>query len=524
MHAQQEKKSNEGIKSSGKNNASNASIGYPSRTLVHAKLEMTSPGDQDEVEADSVANDVVSGKLARKVSGSGSSGGVAVSSAMESQLGAMQGHGQQMPEGLKGMMESGLGRDFSQVRLHTDSAAAQMSSSINAKAFTHGNDIYFNAGQYSPHTAEGQHLIAHELTHVAQNNGKISRYTTDLSHLTEEERKIYILKSEIKGLLTFCELRCKDLEEAVKEQEKSDNSFWGRTSRLFNGERTGEYEAQDMLNILKKTLNYSTSLKEQVINSQNLNGLIQAKAQAERYVSMMRLVDSALAMHRLNNIEGADDCISVLKGVETLCFTTVAAVGVALAAPVALGAAGATASATTIAAIDIGVNVGVNAGVGALQATIEQTAGAVSGVSEFSGGEILESAIMGGVSGFIGLKLAGPSSAVVQKVVTPSLAKDVGIGLIASTATNVPTMEGDSSPADTGYSNIHDRVNDFNLKLLMCEEYEIFYSRKYKQFRKGNLFIDTDKRYRQSYTLNTLNEHLEAQPDLENIIPNYLIK
>ena len=50
-----------------------------------------------------------------------------------------------------------------------------MSSSIHAKAFTLGNDIYFNRGQFSPETSEGQRLVAHELTHVAQGGNYIKR-------------------------------------------------------------------------------------------------------------------------------------------------------------------------------------------------------------------------------------------------------------------------------------------------------------------------------------------------------------
>ena len=158
-------------------------IAFPSRTIVHAKLEMTEPGDQDEQEADTVANAVVSGeKISRKISGSaGSSSGIAVSQQMESQLSQLKGGGRQMPDGLRSMMESGFGQDFSSVRLHTDSEAASMSSSIRAKAFTHGNDIYFNQGQFSPETAEGQRLVAHELTHVVQgeHNSSIHRKIND---------------------------------------------------------------------------------------------------------------------------------------------------------------------------------------------------------------------------------------------------------------------------------------------------------------------------------------------------------
>lgn len=88
-----------------------------------------------------------------------------------------------MPDGLRGMMERGFDRDFSQVRLHTDGEAAGLSSSIHAKAFTHGNDIYFNQGQYAPETSEGQRLVAHELAHVAQGGGKVGRVPAILGNV-----------------------------------------------------------------------------------------------------------------------------------------------------------------------------------------------------------------------------------------------------------------------------------------------------------------------------------------------------
>ena len=149
---------------------------YPSRTIVHAKLEMTEPGDHDEQEADAVANTIAAGgKISREISGGGGASGITVSNQMESQLNHLQGGGQAMPIGLRNMMESGFRQNFSHVRLHTDSEAATLSSSIHAKAFTHGNDIYFNRGQFSPNTSEGQKLVAHELTHVVQGGGKIGR-------------------------------------------------------------------------------------------------------------------------------------------------------------------------------------------------------------------------------------------------------------------------------------------------------------------------------------------------------------
>ncbi|MBR6104890.1 MAG: DUF4157 domain-containing protein [Paludibacteraceae bacterium] len=150
----------------------------PSQTIVHAQLEMTKPGDADENEANAMADAIVSdGKIRRQISNGTSGSGIAVSTAMESQLAQAQGGGRTMPDGLRNMMETGFGRDFSNVRIHTDSQAAEMNSTLSAKAFTLGNDIYFNKGQFAPNTTEGQHLVAHELTHVVQGSGKVGRET-----------------------------------------------------------------------------------------------------------------------------------------------------------------------------------------------------------------------------------------------------------------------------------------------------------------------------------------------------------
>src|SRR5581483_6295874 len=65
-------------------------------------------------------------------------------------------------------MEPRFGRDFSGVRVHTDDVAAQSSNALNARAYTAGSDVVFSAGRYTPNSAAGRSLIAHELTHVVQ--------------------------------------------------------------------------------------------------------------------------------------------------------------------------------------------------------------------------------------------------------------------------------------------------------------------------------------------------------------------
>ena len=76
--------------------------------------------------------------------------------------------GSQLDGGTKTFMESRFGYDFSQVKIHADESAATSSKSINALAYTIGNDIVFGQGHYQPHTLEGRRLLAHELTHVVQ--------------------------------------------------------------------------------------------------------------------------------------------------------------------------------------------------------------------------------------------------------------------------------------------------------------------------------------------------------------------
>ena len=61
-----------------------------------------------------------------------------------------------------------FGADFNNVRIHTGNEANTLSQSVGAKAFTHRNHIYFASDQYQPSTADGQRLLAHELTHTIQ--------------------------------------------------------------------------------------------------------------------------------------------------------------------------------------------------------------------------------------------------------------------------------------------------------------------------------------------------------------------
>ncbi|MEP0263100.1 DUF4157 domain-containing protein [Dokdonia sp.] len=94
-----------------------------------------------------------------------------VSPSIESTLQSSKGGGSPLDNNTKGEMESGFGADFSNVRVHNDSAAVQMNQQLGSQAFANGSDIYFNEGNYNPGSDSGKHLLAHELTHTVQQGG-----------------------------------------------------------------------------------------------------------------------------------------------------------------------------------------------------------------------------------------------------------------------------------------------------------------------------------------------------------------
>jgi hypothetical protein len=179
---------------------------------VAGGLRIGEPNDVYEQEADRVANEVMAGGLAKRhwslprPSGRGSlqrkcscggSGGECEQCKQEKEEKMLQrkaaGHagsdvappivhevlnspGQPLDRTTREFFEPRFGMDFSKVRVHTGGLAASSAEAVNSLAYTVGNAIIMNSGQYQPHAATGQSLIAHELTHVAQNSGTLQRF------------------------------------------------------------------------------------------------------------------------------------------------------------------------------------------------------------------------------------------------------------------------------------------------------------------------------------------------------------
>jgi nucleoid-associated protein YgaU len=76
--------------------------------------------------------------------------------------------GRPLDAGTRAFMEPRLGHDFGKVRVHSDESAAASARSVGARAYTVGNDLVFDSGEFAPQTPAGRRLLAHELTHVVQ--------------------------------------------------------------------------------------------------------------------------------------------------------------------------------------------------------------------------------------------------------------------------------------------------------------------------------------------------------------------
>ena len=84
---------------------------------------------------------------------------------------SLQGGGRPLSGSERSFFEPRFGEDFSNVRVHNNTQAASIAQSVNARAFTHGRNVVFGAGEHSQDTLAGRKLLAHELTHVVQQNG-----------------------------------------------------------------------------------------------------------------------------------------------------------------------------------------------------------------------------------------------------------------------------------------------------------------------------------------------------------------
>lgn len=178
------------------NGGQNSTLSSLSQFPIQGKLNIGEPNDKYEQEADRVASEVVqriqNGTIAQPLDDNTISpirrspvqrdNGIISGSAsneFENQLNQARQGGRSLEPDVRGQMESAIGADFSGVKVHNDVQSDQLNRSIQAKAFTTGQDVFFKQGAYNPGSRSGQELIAHELTHVVQQGAPTLQQKTE---------------------------------------------------------------------------------------------------------------------------------------------------------------------------------------------------------------------------------------------------------------------------------------------------------------------------------------------------------
>jgi hypothetical protein len=130
--------------------------------------ETVAPAEPLEQFASNIGNRAFTDTIARESAGILPSG--EVHPAVQSEIDSSRGGGAALDTGVQTKFSESLG-DLSDVRVHTDDNADQLSRAVSARAFATGTDVYFARGEYNPGSSSGDRLIAHELAHTVQQRG-----------------------------------------------------------------------------------------------------------------------------------------------------------------------------------------------------------------------------------------------------------------------------------------------------------------------------------------------------------------
>lgn len=143
-------------------------------------LKIDAPDSAHEKAAESVSSQIVNGDQLMgsagapqgHVMGNGQlNPGITAPGFVRDKIANAKGSGEQLNQSEKKLANGQAPNELDEVRVHTDSRAAELAKAVNAKAFAYGKDIFFGQGQYDSTTTEGKQLIAHELVHTQQYGG-----------------------------------------------------------------------------------------------------------------------------------------------------------------------------------------------------------------------------------------------------------------------------------------------------------------------------------------------------------------
>lgn len=136
---------------------------------------------------------------------------------LEASINQARGGGVAIADNIREPMEQAFGADFSGVKVHTDGQSDHLNRSIQARAFTTGQDVFFRQGEYNPGSRGGQELLAHELTHVVQQNGVLTKGIIQRKEVTE-------LVNSLETVMVEGKLKKEQIIDGLKQLDESDRN------------------------------------------------------------------------------------------------------------------------------------------------------------------------------------------------------------------------------------------------------------------------------------------------------------
>lgn len=252
--------------SSVEHDCSRIPINHQAGEKIQTNLMMSTPGDQYEEEADTVAEQVVQkatrnsmpshiqkdctacesdiafqqqlleeeNKTIQRTSGTEGTEACSATASVYTQIEQSRCGGQPMDPTTQEMMNDAFQADFSPVRIHTGQQSVKMNQQLNARAFTHRNHIYFNEQQYQPESTEGKRLLAHELTHVIQQRA-VHSVLQRTGQARSQAEAIYTVEQTARLLnLSFSMVpRALEDTEIPENQKQKIRILYGRLRRLY---------------------------------------------------------------------------------------------------------------------------------------------------------------------------------------------------------------------------------------------------------------------------------------------------
>jgi hypothetical protein len=215
--------------------------------------------------------------LSRKGQGAGD-----VTPEVEAAIQRERGGGQALDSAARAQMEPAMGADFSGVRVHTGGQADTLNRDLSARAFTTGQDIFFKQGEYSPGSSTGRELLAHELTHVVQQDGdRVRRKLTVGAAGDQYEQEADQVASSVMRQEQQPGQDVVHRQGAPEEEEKKDESM---QAKLEDGQVQRQAEEEEQKD-------------QQAVQMKLDDGALQRQAEEERQEEepvQMKLDDGSL--------------------------------------------------------------------------------------------------------------------------------------------------------------------------------------------------------------------------------------